>query len=326
MIFEIQRILHPRAVFLIMTPVHSNLGDHAIAKAEVRMLRELGISFIEIPGKTLVELNQNKRLGLMNGRPILINGGGNLGTLWPDVEELIRAVITSNPKSPIFVFPSTIYYEETPQGEEERRQSVEIYNHHPRLMLCARERYSYDLMCQLYRNVAIFPDVVLSMNASRKAKREGCILCLRSDQEKTLMDKDIATIKSVVVQDMGLAYKELDMVQGSSIPISERDFQLEKQFDAFSHARLVITDRMHGMVFAAITGTPCIVLNSKSPKMKGCYEWLCSLDYLCFCDDLAQLAAVFRELPKEGFQFDSAMFRNEFQELKMLLLEWIGRK
>lgn len=37
----------------------------------------------------------------------------------------------------------------------------------------------------------------------------------------------------------------------------------------FRECELVITDRIHGMIFAAITGTPCIALSNY--KIKGTY-------------------------------------------------------
>ena len=50
----------------------------------------------------------------------------------------------------------------------------------------------------------------------------------------------------------------------------------------FSTARLVITDRLHGMVFAAITGTACIAFRNYNYKIEGTYEWIEYLQYIQF--------------------------------------------
>ena len=42
----------PDVVFLVLTPEHANLGDHAIAYAEAEMLKKAGIDYVEITGKT----------------------------------------------------------------------------------------------------------------------------------------------------------------------------------------------------------------------------------------------------------------------------------
>lgn len=68
------------------------------------MLIELRIPFIEVTTRQLGLLDAHKKLGVMNGRMIIVNGGGNLGTLWFDVEMQFRHLIKENPKSKIFVF------------------------------------------------------------------------------------------------------------------------------------------------------------------------------------------------------------------------------
>ena len=88
-----------KCVFLVMTPEHTNLGDHAIAIAAVRLLKTANVEYVEITYDQLCELRSNGMLGILNKHPILINGGGNLGTLWFHVEQLMRDIVISNPKS-----------------------------------------------------------------------------------------------------------------------------------------------------------------------------------------------------------------------------------
>ena len=53
-------------VFLIFTPEHANLGDHAIAYAESILLKKAGINYYEITGKKLYELEQYGYLSILN--------------------------------------------------------------------------------------------------------------------------------------------------------------------------------------------------------------------------------------------------------------------
>ena len=314
-----QRIKHPRAVFLILTPEHGNLGDHAIAKAETDLLTALNIPYIEVTGLTLNKLS--KCLNVMNGRPILINGGGNLGTLWPDVETLIRSIILSNKRSKILLFPSTIYYENDPEGNQEKERSVTVYGSHPNLTLYARERLSYELMQNLYRNVKLAPDMVLRLNECRPGSaRGGCILCLRSDLERTMQPTEYSVLRETVEELFKNCTTFLDMEQHRAIPISARDSALEKQFDAFRRAELVITDRLHGMLFCAISGTPCIVLNSKSPKVLGCYAWIKDLPYIRFCDDAGKIAQIYQDIPKQEWHYEPEKLLPYYEDLKYDLL------
>jgi pyruvyl transferase EpsI len=54
----------------------------------------------------------------------------------------------------------------------------------------------------------------------------------------------------------------------------ERISELNKIWKAFSASELVVTDRLHGMVFSYITNTPCIVFPNNNHKIKGTYEWI----------------------------------------------------
>ena len=72
----------PNTVFLVLTPEHSNIGDHAIALTETEFLNNLGISYIEITSDKLFEMKWQKKLSVLNGFPIVFNGGGYLGSLW----------------------------------------------------------------------------------------------------------------------------------------------------------------------------------------------------------------------------------------------------
>ena len=47
-----------------------------------------------------------------------------------------------------------------------------------------------------------------------------------------------------------------------------------KLLNKISNTRLIVTDRLHAMLFAAITGTRCIAFDNKSNKVKGAYNWI----------------------------------------------------
>lgn len=312
----IRRIRNPKAAFLVLTPEHGNLGDHAIAHAEALLLSEKGIPYIELTGSDLMRLQEHRFLGVMNGRLIVVNGGGNLGTLWFEVEQLTRAIIAANRKSSIMILPNTIYYEDSDWGKEEQAKSVQLYGAHPSLQLYAREKISYEKMKELYPNVKLMPDMVLSLNESRSdTVRHGCLLCLRGDSERTRSDEEEKAVYRQAQAIFGDAVRYTDMCVEYKVPIQAREAELAKKFDEFRSASLVITDRLHGMLFCAVTGTPCIVINSKSPKVKGCYQWIADLNYIRFAEDVSAIEKLWEEIPRTSFSYDPSPLRHYFEEL-----------
>lgn len=310
----------PNPVFLLFTPEHQNLGDHAIAYAEKKMLDELNIPFYEVTHKLLHNLHYYKLMSVFNGAMLLITGGGNLGSLWTWIENINREIIKNNPDSMIIILPNTIYYGNTEEELRYLEESKRIYNSHKNLYIYAREKTSYDFMKGIYNNVKLIPDMVLRLRFSSSATRNGCILCLRSDCEAVLSEEKKNDIKSTVSSLFNGNVFYSDTVIDYSVPLKERRNELIKKLYAFTSSQLVITDRLHGMIFAAITGTNCIVLNSKSPKLRGCYEWIKHLDYIRFADDVSEIESVYRTMPETNNKYDNTDLMKHFDELKADIL------
>lgn len=308
---------NPNMVFLIYTPIHENLGDHAIAIAEMTILDELGIGYTEITQAEIHKLKEFGLLRLFNNTKVFINGGGNLGTLWFDVEEAFRSIMIAAPKADILIFPSTIYYEDTDFGRKEFENSKKIYNNHKSLALYARENISYEIMKNAYKNVKLVPDMVFYLNKCEKnVARNGAVLCLRKDLERTIHEKDEIFIYKQIQQLFGDKITKTDMYAAHNIPIENRYKELTKKFEQFKNAKLVVTDRLHCMIFCVITGTPCIVVNSKSPKVKGCYEWVKDFEYIKFADNLSDITDLYNSIPQKEFIYDNSKFIPLYETLK----------
>lgn len=320
-----QKKQYPDAIFYVLTPEHSNIGDHAITIATQNMLNKHNIQYIEISDNKLLELNLYGFLNVFNGRTILVNGGGNLGTLWFRVEDVFRNLIINNKKSTIICLPNTIYYEDSDYGLSEFENSIKIYNAHKKLVIYAREKISYDIMQKAYQNVVLVPDMVLSLDFSEeKFAREGCLLCLRSDLEKTMSDTSLNEIKKVA-SDIFRTYAFTDMCTPYSFPTEKRYDEVIKKINEFKKAKLVITDRLHGMIFCAITGTPCIVVNSKSHKVKGCYEWIKHLEYIKFADDTSEILNLYNSIPHKDFNYDNSNITDYYKRLENDLIKHCKR-
>ena len=307
---------NPNIVFLVYTPIHENLGDHAIALAQMKFLSDMGLQYTEIEAE-LYKLKEFGLLKLFDKTKIFIIGGGNLGTLWFRVETMFRNIILAAPNADILIFPSTIYYEDTDFGRKELENSRKIYNNHKSLTLYARENISYETMKNVYNNVKLVPDMVFYLNKCEKnVSRVGAILCLRNDLEKTLSEENETLIYKQIHQLFGDNITKTDMYAPYKVSTENRNQELTKKFDQFKGAKLVITDRLHCMIFCVITGTPCIVVNSKSPKVKGCYEWVKDSEYIKFAEKLSDITDLYNSIPQKEFNYDNSKFMPLYETLK----------
>jgi pyruvyl transferase EpsI len=70
------------------------------------------------------------------------------------------------------------------------------------------------------------------------------------------------------------------------------------------------------MVFAAITGTPCIVFNCNNHKIKGTYDWISYLDYIRFAETLEDAKTCIPDLlAMKNCTFDDRPLQPYFFEL-----------
>lgn len=281
-----------KRVVLFVSPEHGNLGDHAIAKAEMAFFRDYmpEIPIVEISyGHYLYDSLGIKKYITKND-VLVINGGGYLGTLWFHDEEMVRDIIERFPDNKIIILPQTIFFEDGDEAKKQLAITKAIYSNHRRLLFCAREQDSYNFVTRnklLARtdNCYLIPDMVTYVCESKgNVVRNGILLCIRKDKECILSDEQKSEIEAYAKMSGENVYYT-DTVLKKPVSIDERYGALESKFDEFRRAKLVITDRLHGMLFAAVTGTPCIAMNNKSGKVKGCYRTIQHLKYIEVIDN-----------------------------------------
>ena len=157
-----------------------------------------------------------------------------------------------------------------------------------------RDKVSYktvlDNFGESFDEVAYFPDMVLYLNEKKEdIKRENKILCcFRNDKEKMGNFSKKEYFEELLNGDILNKYivKFTDTVVNKRININDRNEELDKKFLEFKTSKLVITDRLHGMIFAAITGTPCLAFDNSSGKVKGVFEWIKNINSIIFLDQI----------------------------------------
>ena len=155
------------------------------------------------------------------------------------------------------------------------------------MLLIAREEKTYTDMKALfpYNDIILTPDIVMTLDYHLpRTVRDGILLCFRNDWEKSISNEQIDKIQ----KQCGKLSKNVKLTDMRSkegfVSIENRMEVFLNKIEQFKHASLVITDRLHGMVFSAISGTPCIALSNYNHKVRETYKWLKQLPYIKFCE------------------------------------------
>jgi pyruvyl transferase EpsI len=212
---------------------------------------------------------------------IAIVGGGNTGDSYDDIEFLRQLIIRRFPDSAIVSFPQSVEFSAGLSGWLAARAAKRAYGGHPRLTLIARDAASQAAYMQLLPNmrIGLAPDVVLTMSERQPARtRDGVVMTLRDDRERGLSFEDRKTLMQIA-EEIGTVTSQDTHLGDGQVSIEAGEIGLQEIWDVYRSAELVVTDRLHGMIFAVITGTPCIAIDSSNFKVGNFYDaWLADVE------------------------------------------------
>lgn len=284
-----ETLLYRKKVYLILTPEHGNYGDHAIALAEIQFINKILPDFriIEIQADILYG-NVKKFQIILNHQLIFITGGGFFGSLWPRESTSMMEVIRYCKKSRIIVLPQTAFFE----NDRSYKECKQIIGEHKQISLFLRDEQSYNTIKKMLPHKAVYlcPDIVTILEFDLKeSKKDNIMICIRPDTDK---EKLAETKKCEDFFKDKTEYKGMKIVYGSTnvnmkkrVSVERHKQKVYMKLREISRYKLVITDRLHAMLFCAIIGTSCIALENISGKIKGGYSWINELSYIHYASD-----------------------------------------
>ena len=319
---QYEDLKNKKKIFIMQTPLHSNLGDHAIVCAEkefiINNLPEY--QMIEIPYSDVYNKAKEIKNIVNKNDFIFIHGGGNMGDMYDYEEYVRRFIIKYFDNTNIISFPQTISFSDTFYGKVQLKLSKKVYKKNDNLLLVAREKKSYEIMKKEFSktNIILTPDIVLSLDKRNTLKRDGILVCLRNDIEGVLNTE----FKKELISEIEDKFNKVtitDTITPYNINESQRDNELKKIWDEFSKSEVVLTDRLHGMIFAAITATPCVVLGNSNHKIEESYNnWLKDIEYITFIKESNE-DKIIKEIERlKSTDFTSSDFKdldNKYDEL-----------
>lgn len=286
---------HQNRAILIGSPVHSNLGDHLIAIECLKVIKDLGFDeIVEIP-EFLYELFP-QQISFSDDDTIFICGGGWMGNLYED-EIVIEEIISRWKDKRIIILPQTIYF-----SQNGKVSSVEnlgkCIRQAENLTLCLRENNSYQFCVNNYPDVkekfVLLPDMALysfdDIKSIHSASSKLILFSIREDAESEGKQDFYIHLKQLLTDQGYICRDTSTVIKKKIVKQKDRELIIADKIDEFSKADLVITDRLHSMIFSLLAGTKCCAVDNVTHKIGGVYKsWLVGFPGLLYFETADEL-------------------------------------
>lgn len=134
------------------------------------------------------------------------------------------------------------------------------------------------------------------------------MICLRNDIESILKKQD----KEYIYYTLLSQFDKKDISFTDTIGQNSYRGVLSK-INHFKKKKLVITDRIHGMIFAAISETPCIVISNYNYKVSGTYKWISYLSYIQYINEIEDLPNTLKKMDlSQNYSFNNDPIWKEY--------------
>jgi pyruvyl transferase EpsO len=284
----ITRYLPPaRPVVYLDYPVHLNFGDILIMRGTERFFADYGYRVIERTG--YMNFTAARRRAVPANAVIVLHGGGNFGDLYPVHQHFREAVVRQFPEHPIVLMPQTVHF----QSERARELSAAIFRQHRNLVLMVRDQRSLAAVAdQFSPQVVLMPDMAHQLwddaPPSAAGEAAGRVELWRADIEATAPPGaaggavdwlDFVPVWQRRLFGLILRLHRLEGKTDLRLGAQQAWYaycealtgRMQAQFAAYGEVR---TNRLHGMIFAALLGKR-VVFDDNSYGKLGHYagQW-----------------------------------------------------
>ncbi len=289
------RLIGPaREIVYVDHAVYGNVGDLLISAATEAFLEDHGHRIIRRYSRENHNLLLSRRLPA--GALIVFQGGGNFGDLFPGFQQMRQAVLEAHPQQEAILLPQTVYYRDKATLIETAR----AYRRFPRLTLCARDETSRAVLEAHFSNpIACFPDLAHHLQGRippRPPVMGATLLFLRQDQAayRAPGAEALPDLPAAQFMDWGshLSPREKRMIRFASrlhgreagwfetglpyrlwAPMRARI--LARAHARFQDSERVVTNRLHGLIFAMLANRPVQIVETGYGKLSAYHEsWL----------------------------------------------------
>jgi pyruvyl transferase EpsO len=285
--------LLPRRVrcALLEFPDYGNVGDSAIWLGEKAYLQRIGARVVyscDRHGYSAPKLAERLRDGV-----ILLQGGGNLGDLWPAYQHFREQVIAAFPHNRVVQLPQSVWFEDKASLDRARA----VFDAHPDLTLLIRDERSLEFVRREFKTPSFLcPDMSIALGPLPRARppRQDVVWLLREDVEARDHGASLAGVESedwcgerrswrfrlkrFVAEELSWHPRSPGWTWPLLAPVHNRVWdslareRLARGCEVLGRGRVVITDRLHGHLLSLLLGIPHVVLGDRHGKVRNYYE------------------------------------------------------
>ena len=299
-----------KKLLLIGTSEHSNIGDAAITFGEYEFIRKYFSDYKLIEVSTYEFNDYFPYLeNIVNANDLIfLHDGGSVGNKYLKEETVRRKIIESFPNNKIVILPQTIYFDD----DLELSISKEIYNNHNNLIIFTRGATSLKFAKDNFSKAKSYKtvDMALNIKVNYSYERNGILCCIRDLNDESGLSKKLYNQVLDIVKSNDKNYTFSNNLYTGDIKKEMRNHVIYEQLKLFAHHKLIITDRLLGLIFSLITNTPCIVISSYNYKLNEFVELIKDNKNVVFIDkDIDKLDAEIKKMLKNNFNI-----HNDFSE------------
>jgi pyruvyl transferase EpsO len=257
-------LVPPRSpVVLVGIPRHRNLGDLFIAYGEMLFLAQTSL----VPS-LVIDDEEPLPSQVPEGTVFFTHGGGNIGDLWLGPSKQRESLIRAFPDHKVIVFPQSVYYAD----KTKERDSLAWLATFPNLHVCVRDMPSYSTLIAgglSEANVHLVPDMAFMIGSLTPLYAHAPFnvsLLARTDKEKAsdglvrYASKQARHHSGVFMHD----WKEAKSLGAGNVQAEALNHSPEWRVmlltgrgnKAITAGRMFVSDRLHGMIMALLTGRP----------------------------------------------------------------------
>lgn len=257
-------------------PDYPNVGDSMIYLGQIAALARRGCQIRYVASD--LSFSRRELAAAVPEGILLLQGGGNFGDLWPNLQEFRERVVQSAIGRRIVMFPQTVHLRDTSHMSEIMR----IFEKHGDCYMLARDEATFDLLSAFDVEVRLCPDMAFAIDALPFIGSPSfqTVVMARTDKEVAATDRPVDAVdwneKAVADYLLIQAGATANVPPGGARPrpaLAEAAYRLHairrvvRGVTLLSRGEVLVADRLHAHVLAYLMGQPSVIVEDRTGKI-----------------------------------------------------------